>query len=128
LNLESDNLESAAPAILNLIILNPPPRRRKVIPMNREDVIRALKTLRDRKGDEYDIVRIGLFGSIARGVMHEGSDVDIVVVLGKPDMFKLIAIKQDLEAQLNCRVDLIRYREKMNPFLKKRIDREAVYV
>jgi predicted nucleotidyltransferase len=96
--------------------------------MNREDVIRALKALRDRKGEEYDIVRIGLFGSIARGVMHDGSDVDIVVVLGKPNMFNLIAIKQDLEAQLNCRVDLIRYREKMNPFLKKRIDREAVYV
>jgi predicted nucleotidyltransferase len=113
--------------MLNLIILNPP-LRRKVIPMNREDVIRALKTLMDRKGDEYDIVRIGLFGSIARGVMHEGSDVDVVVVLGKPDMFNLIAIKQDLEAQLDCRVDLVRYRGKMNPFLKKRIDREAFYV
>jgi hypothetical protein len=25
--------------------------------MNREDVIRALKTLRDRKGDEHDIGR-----------------------------------------------------------------------
>jgi predicted nucleotidyltransferase len=96
--------------------------------MNREDVIRTLKTLRDRKGDEYDIVRIGLFGSIARGVMHEGSDVDVVVVLAKPDMFNLIGIKQDLEEQLNCRVDLVRYREKMNPFLKKRIDREAFYV
>ncbi len=96
--------------------------------MNKEDVIRALKTLRDSKGDEYDIVRIGFFGSTARGVMHDGSDVDIVVVLAKPSMFNLIAIKQDLEAQLNCRVDLVRYRERMNPFLKKRIDREAVYV
>ena len=96
--------------------------------MNRENVIRALKMLRDLKGKEYDIVRIGLFGSIARGVMHEGSDVDVVVFLSKPDMFNLIAIKQDLEEQLNCRVDLVRYREKMNPFLKKRIDREAIYV
>jgi predicted nucleotidyltransferase len=96
--------------------------------MNREDVIHALKTLRDTKGDEYDIARIGLFGSTARGVMHEGSDVDIVVVLTKPSMFNLIAIKQDLEGQLDCRVDLVRYRERMNPFLKKRIDREAVYV
>ena len=25
-------------------------------------------------------------------------------------------------------VDIIQYREKMNPFLKKRIDQEAVYV
>jgi predicted nucleotidyltransferase len=96
--------------------------------MKREDVIRALKTLKDRKGDEYDIVRIGLFGSVARGVMREGSDVDVVVVLAKPDMFNLIGIKQDLEEELHCRVDLVRYREKMNPFLKRRIDREAFYV
>jgi len=40
----------------------------------------------------------------------------------------LIGIKQDLEEQLNCPVDIVRYRDRMNEFLKKRIDKEAVYV
>ncbi len=47
--------------------------------MNREEVIHVLKTRRDRKGNEYDPVRIGLLGSTARGVMQGGSDVDIVI-------------------------------------------------
>jgi predicted nucleotidyltransferase len=49
-------------------------------------------------------------------------------VLAKPDMFDLIGIKQDLEEELNCRVDLVRYGEEMNPFLKRRIDGETLYV
>jgi predicted nucleotidyltransferase len=40
----------------------------------------------------------------------------------------LIGIKQELEEQLHCPVDIIRYREKMNSFLKRRIDHEALYV
>jgi len=35
---------------------------------------------------------------------------------------------QDLEAQLKLPVDIVSYREKMNRFLKRRIDAEAVYV
>ncbi len=96
--------------------------------MEKEEVIRILKRFKDLKGADYDIVRIGLFGSGARDMAHDESDIDVVVVLGKPDMFNLIGIKQDLEEEFKCRVDLVRHREKMNPFLKKRIEKEAVYV
>ena len=60
--------------------------------------------------------------------MAESSDIDVVVELGTPDMFFLIGIKQELEEQLHCPVDIVRYREKMNTFLKSRIDQEALYV
>jgi len=59
--------------------------------------------------------------------VDEQSDVDIVVELEEPDLFHLIGIKQDLEEKLNCPVDMVRYREKMNAFQKRRIEREAVY-
>jgi hypothetical protein len=78
--------------------------------------------------EKYDIIKIGLFGSAARESMIEESDIDVVVELGKPDLFNLIGIKQDLEEQLHRSVDIVRYREKMNAFLKRRIDKEAVYV
>jgi predicted nucleotidyltransferase len=32
-----------------------------------------------------------------------------------------------LEEQLGSKVDIVSYRPTMNPFLKRRIDREAVY-
>jgi predicted nucleotidyltransferase len=40
----------------------------------------------------------------------------------------MIGIKQDIEEKFGRHVDIVRYRETMNPFLKKRIDSEAVYV
>ena len=43
-------------------------------------------------------------------------------------MFALIGIKQELEAMLNRPVDVVRYRENMNAFLKQRIRQEAIYV
>lgn len=54
--------------------------------------------------------------------------MDIVVLLADQDLFNLIGIKQDLEEELQLPVDVVSYREKMNPFLKRRIDSEAVYV
>ena len=40
----------------------------------------------------------------------------------------LVGIKQDLEEVFKRHVDIVRYRDKMNPFLRKRIEKEAVYV
>ena len=51
----------------------------------------------------------------------------MVVELENPDLFNLIGIKQDLEEQFHCPVDVVRYREKVNDFLKRRIDQEVFY-
>jgi predicted nucleotidyltransferase len=37
-------------------------------------------------------------------------------------------MKEQLETLLNAHVDIIRKRQNMNPFLKKRIEQDAVYV
>ena len=55
-------------------------------------------------------------------------DIDVVVELKTQDLFDLIGIKLDLEEQLSQQVDIVSYRDKMNNFLKRRIDKEAVYV
>jgi uncharacterized protein len=96
--------------------------------LQKPDILELLRKYKNNKGATYDIIRLGIFGSVARGTAHEDSDIDVVVVLGKPDMFNLIGIKQDLEDEFKCKIDLVRHRENMNPFLKKRIDEEAVYV
>jgi uncharacterized protein len=96
--------------------------------MNRDDILEVLKRFKEVNADRYKIARLGLFGSGARDNRNEKSDIDVVVVLSKVDALNLIGIKQDLEEKLRCHVDVVRYREKMNPFLRKRIEREAVYV
>lgn len=69
-----------------------------------------------------------MFGSYARDEINEFSDIDIVVELSVPDIFTLVHIKSDLEGMFHKPVDIIRKRNKMNPYLKKRIDRDAIYV
>ena len=96
--------------------------------MERNEIMQTLRIFVEMNRDRYEIIRIGLFGSAARGSMNEQSDIDVVVELGKQDLFNIIGIKQDLEEQFSKPVDIISYREKMNQFLKKRIDEEAVYV
>lgn len=96
--------------------------------MRRDQIIHHLRRFKDQNKDKYQIVRLGLFGSAARDSMSESSDIDVVVEMATPDMFMLIGIKQDLEEQLHRPVDVVRYREKMNAFLKSRIDKEALYV
>jgi predicted nucleotidyltransferase len=45
----------------------------------------------------------------------------------KPDLFNRAALKQELEDMFHGRVDVIRYSNGLNPYLKKRIEEEAVY-
>jgi len=96
--------------------------------MHQDEIISTLRRFKEMNQQKYRIVNIGLFGSAARDTMNEQSDVDVVVELEEQDLFDMIGIKQDLEEILHKPVDIISYRAKMNQFLKKRIDKEAVYV
>ena len=96
--------------------------------MEKEEILQSLHHFKEHNKSKYQILRLGIFGSVAKGVMSSDSDVDIVVELKEPDLFYLIGIKQDLEEQLHRHVDIVRYRDKMNAFLRQKIDQEAVYV
>ncbi|MEA1968602.1 MAG: nucleotidyltransferase domain-containing protein [Thermodesulfobacteriota bacterium] len=96
--------------------------------IKRDEILSYLHRFKGKNKEQYNILKIGVFGSAARDEMNEKSDIDIVVELGITDLFHLIGIKQELEEQLHRKVDIIRYRNGMNAFLKKRIDKEAVYV
>ncbi len=45
-----------------------------------------------------------------------------------PDAFALVHIKEDIETLIHKHVDIVRVREKMNPYLKSRLEKEALYV
>ena len=96
--------------------------------MNREEIINYLKQFKEENKNRYHIERLGVFGSVARNTANNNSDIDIAVVLAKQDLFDIIGVKQSLEESLESSVHVVSYREKMNAFLKKRIDNEAVYL
>ena len=96
--------------------------------MSRSDIINILKDFKNHHAEEYGILLLGIFGSVARDEAKETSDVDIVLKTKTPDPYNIVHIRDDLEKQLHHRVDVVRIRDNMNPFLKKRIEKEVVYV
>lgn len=96
--------------------------------MTKNEVLQTLLRYRQRKQADYKILKLGIFGSVARDEFTDKSDVDVVVELGYPDLFALVGIKQDLEELLHRPVDIVHYRNKMNAFLKQQIDQDAIYV
>jgi len=96
--------------------------------MNRKAIMEYLRKFKEENRDKYHIERLGVFGSVVRNTANDNSDIDIVVVLTRQDLFEIIGIKQVLEENLKFPVDVVSYRGGMNSFLKKRIDKEAVYV
>jgi predicted nucleotidyltransferase len=96
--------------------------------MSHRGILRILKAFKEGHASQYGILALGIFGSVARDESQESSDVDVVVKLKKQDLFNMIGIKQDLEEMLHLPVDVISYREQMNSFLKRRIDKESQYV
>lgn len=94
----------------------------------KEQYIDLLSEFRKSRGSVYGISRIGIFGSVARGEQKEGSDVDIYYE-GEPlSLFKLAALKEELETRLESPVDIVRIRKSMNWLLEKKIKKEGLYV
>ena len=76
----------------------------------------------------YGARNVRVFGSVARDQSRDDSDLDICVTTKTPNPFVLAHIKEDLEQIVHRQVDIVRIREKMNPYLKQRIERESIYV
>ena len=69
---------------------------------------------------------VRIFGSLARGEAGPGSDVDVLITLepGR-SLLDLIALKQDLEDLLGCKVDVVT-EAAVSPYLRERVLKEAI--
>ncbi len=95
--------------------------------MQREEILSVLKLKKPHIKEQFGVKRLGIFGSVSRNEAREGSDVDVVVEMD-PDLFRMVHLKDLLEESFQAPVHLIRYRTRMNPFLKARIEKDAIYL
>jgi len=90
------------------------------------------RTLEKRKGEilrissQHGARNVRIFGSRAREGSSETGDLDLLVEM-KPNssLLDLIAIKQDLEDLLGCKVDVVT-ESSLSPYIKDEILKEAV--
>ena len=69
--------------------------------------------------------RLRIFGSVARGEDHEGSDIDLLIDMpAGTSLLQIVGLQQDIEDALGMRIDLCTERE-LHPSLRPRILAEA---
>ena len=95
---------------------------------SKAEILHLLSLYKPTAESKYGLTRIGIFGSVARDMQTEDSDIDVCYEGAAPSLLTLDLIQTDLEQLLNCRVDMVRVRDNMNALLKQRIEKEAVYV
>lgn len=78
---------------------------------------------------EYDPIKVGLFGSFARGENIEGSDIDILVEFKEsPSLLTLIKLENDLTEILGIKVDLVTTGAIKNKRIKKSIKKDLINI
>ena len=96
-----------------------------------ESTAEYMNILRDymaQNASKYSIIRLGIFGSVARGEQRVDSDGDVYLETSKPNMFALVHIKEDLQTLFGCNVDIVRLRDHMDSLLRNRIEKEGIYM
>ena len=93
-------------------------------------ILNYLSANKERYYQKYHLVRIGLFGSFARGEEMPNSDIDLLVefeVNTKGLMEVKQALKSEIQNIFNRPVDICREKY-MKPIFKKQILSEVLYV
>jgi len=76
-----------------------------------------------------DPVKVGIFGSFARGENKKGSDIDILVEFKEaPSLLTLIKIENDLSEILGIKVDLVTTGALKNKRIKKSIKKDLIKI
>lgn len=93
----------------------------------KEDIFAIIKENKE-KLKKYHVKKIGLFGSILKGVQTIESDVDLLVEFeeGKKTYNNFIELAFLLENLLQRKIDLLTL-EALNPYMKPKILKEAYF-
>ena len=80
---------------------------------------------------EFNVKRLDLFGSLARGTSYFDSDVDLLVEFEEPNLQpskRFFGLLHHLEDDLGCKVDLLTISSLKNPYFRRRVLKEKVSI
>ena len=76
---------------------------------------------------KYKVEKVGVFGSVTKGLNTESSDVDILVEFSEPiGFFKFLELEEYLSRAIGVKVDLVTSKA-LKPAIKEEILKEVVY-
>ena len=91
-------------------------------------IINTLKQLKPELQERFGVTKLALFGSYARDEATEDSDIDIVIIeMTRKNGFLIAKAKSFISDKLQKKVDIGLY-SAINPYVKKCIDQDMIYV
>ena len=75
--------------------------------LTREHIVELLRAQSAYLAQEFGVRKIGLFGSFAKGLRTENSDIDLVIEFDTPIGLRFMELGDYLEAMLGRRVDIL---------------------
>ena len=95
--------------------------------MKKQDIKKVLLSCNDLY-KEYNIAKIGLFGSYNSKKNNNTSDIDLIVEFSKTiNLFKFAHLIKELQQLLNSKVDLVTPNA-LKPYIKKQILKEVDWI
>lgn len=91
------------------------------------EYIEIIRKCSDVLRSYFGVTSLRIFGSVARNEQKEDSDVDVCVDM-KPNLFLHVELKNFLEEQLGCPVDVVRFYKNMNDFLRRQIEKDGILI
>lgn len=95
--------------------------------MTKEDILNFLRIHKQELQNNFSLTKIGLFGSYAKDMAHENSDIDIVIESNKKDFFLREDLKEYLESNFKLPVD-VGYIDSIRTYYKNKIEKDIIYV
>jgi predicted nucleotidyltransferase len=91
------------------------------------DIENKLRNIKSVLVDEFQVSRIGYFGSHASGKQTDNSDLDLLVEFSKPIGWKFFTLEKFLEQTLGLPIDLVT-ENALKERIKESILNQVIYI
>ncbi len=93
-----------------------------------DDFKQVLRQSKPLLREQYQVTRLGIFGSYARGEQTAESDLDILIDYEQaPTLFQLVELRSYLSRQVGLKVDLVT-KNGLKPRIQAKVLSEVVYI
>jgi predicted nucleotidyltransferase len=96
--------------------------------ITKETILEYLSSNKSELREKYGVIKIGLFGSYARGEESDDSDIDLAIEIekDKKNISNFFGLKREMERVFDKKVDL-GIESSLKPIAKKYILKEILY-
>jgi uncharacterized protein len=97
--------------------------------LSTDEIITYLRQNMPLLNERFGVIRLGIFGSFARGEQSVTSDIDMVVEMDKDrkNIHSFLKLKRFLEEEMSIEIDL-GFEHSLRPAIKEKVIKQIIYV